>query len=141
MVLVFQTDITLMAILLGAFAKIAQELARTADVIRCRITYHALDALLKLLLSLLVCLRRDDDLLAIYSITQIGDIRYLTARNELDDMSGSQILQGEIHLLDAHAGMVGYQRFVDIHEVGEETAIDAQQGGDDLILVACKFSN
>ena len=104
---VTETDITLAAVVVVVFPKIAEQLTTAADAIVGGIGNHGVDALSKLRLSLLIDDGHELDMLFILAPLSITDIGRLLLWNEVEDMALTKILQYQVNLLGLQAALLG----------------------------------
>lgn len=97
----FQADITLVAVLAACLAKVCQQLSGTTDVIFLCIVQDSFYSPYVLLASLFPYFLWYENLLAINPVSCVCDIRSLAPWHELDDMACCEVLENDIYLFCA----------------------------------------
>ena len=94
-----------------------------------------MDAVGILRLTFLIDDRHELDMLLVLAPLGVTDIGRLLLRDEVEDMSLAETLEDHVDLLGLQTTLLGDKGLVDVVVIGEESAVVAQQGGDDALLV------
>ena len=137
-VAVGQTYVTLSAVVAAQLAEVAQQLAAAALVVVLGVVDDGIDAVGVLLFALFIDRWRNEQLATVVAGLRVGDVGRFLAWNEVQDVPFVQSRKHEVGLWQGESYLLGEERFVNEHVVGEHAAIVAQQYDDEFVLYLCE---
>ena len=132
---VAQADIALTAVMAVLLAEIAQQLTAPAYPVVGGVADHGMNTLCELRLTILIDGGHQLDVLLVFTSLGIPDVWRFLLWDEVKDVPLAETFKDHVDLMGLEAALRGEETLVDIVVVGEESAVVAQQGCDDFLLV------